>query len=72
MQAGPMMTQPSVPVSCKRSERVSSGDSAVDWQREEDGRMKKLGFEKASQNLPRKSKNRVAKGYRKVKRTTLE
>lgn len=49
MQAGPMTTQPSVPVFCKGSERVSSRDSAEDRQRQEDDRMKKtLEFEKES------------------------
>lgn len=61
-----MTTQPSLPVFCKGSERVSSGDSAKDWQRKEDGRKKKtLGFEKESQKLPSKSKNRVAKELQK-------
>lgn len=61
-----MTTQPHLPLSCKGSERVSSGDSAEDWQRGEDGRMKKsLGFEKKSQNLPSKSKNSVAKELQK-------
>lgn len=33
MQAGPMTAQPRVPLSCNRSERISSGDSVGDWQR---------------------------------------
>lgn len=41
MQAGPMTTQPSLPLFCKGSERVSSGDSAEDWPKEEDGKIKK-------------------------------
>ena len=66
MQAGPMTTQPSVPLSCKASESVSSGNSAEDWQREGEGITKKtLGFDKESQNLASKSKNRVAKELQK-------
>lgn len=65
MQAGPMTAQPSVPLSCKGSKRVIWG-RAEHWQREEDGRMKKIvGFEE-SQNLPSKSKKREAKELQKV------
>ena len=60
MQTGPMTTQPRVPLFCKGSEKVNSGDSAKDWQREEDGRTKKTFRFEETQNLPSKIKNRVA------------
>lgn len=71
MQMGPMTTQPSAPLFCKGSERVSSEDSAEDWQREKDGR-KLWDLRRSHRIYPEKARTERQRSYRRVKRTNLE
>lgn len=61
-----MTTQPSEPLSCTGSEKVSGGNSAEDWQREEGGRMKKTriweGVTEFTQQKQEQRANELQKG----------